>query len=96
MINRKQQVVINNTVSSQRNVRSGVPQGSVLGPSLFLFYVNDIIENIRSEIRLFADDVIMYSPLESASDVIKFQKMGREMDDDLQCWQMQYYVCWKI
>ena len=42
--------------SSEVSVTSGVPQGSVLGPGLFLFYMNDIPNNITSTIRLFADD----------------------------------------
>ena len=41
-------------------VMSGVPQGSVLGPSLFLFYINDIPDGITSTVRLFADDMIAY------------------------------------
>jgi len=42
---------------------SGVPQGSVLGPFLFLAYVNDISRNIESTIRLFADDCVIYKKL---------------------------------
>ena len=55
--NRKQRVSV---LSDTTDVTSGVPQGSVLGPILFLLYVNDINENVQSSIRLFADDSIIY------------------------------------
>jgi hypothetical protein len=54
--NRKQAVVIRGEKSEFKSILSGVPQGSVLGPLLFLIYINDIVENIESDIKLFADD----------------------------------------
>jgi len=54
---RTQTVILNNSVSTTVNVTSGVPQGSVLGPTLFLLYINDIVDCIRhSQVTLFADD----------------------------------------
>ena len=59
---RKQKVVIRNTSSSLMKVQAGVPQGSVLGPLLFLVYINDIAESLLSLTRLFADDSsLLYS-----------------------------------
>ena len=55
-------VLIEGEASSEIHVTSGVPQGSVLGPCLFLFYINDIPDNITSTVRLFADDHNVYSP----------------------------------
>ena len=52
--------VVEGETSSEVPVTSGVPQGSVLGPCLFLFYINDIPNNITSTLRLFADDTLMY------------------------------------
>ena len=60
--------------SSLCNVTSGVPQGSVLGPVLFLIYVNDIGLNIHSEIRLFADDILLYQPIRTPDDHLKLQE----------------------
>ena len=58
--NRKQRVSVNGALSDITYVTAGVPQGSVLGPILFLLYINDINENVQSSIRLFADDRIIY------------------------------------
>jgi hypothetical protein len=57
---RKQVVVVEGEKSDSINVESGVPQRSVLGPSLFLFYINNMPGGIRSKVRLFADDTIVY------------------------------------
>ena len=57
---RSQQVVINGKKSSISSVFSGVPQGTVLAPLLFLCFINDIAKNISSSIRLYADDILIY------------------------------------
>ena len=59
--NRRQRVVVGNDVSDLEYVGSGVPQGSVLGPVLFLLYINDIPDCVDSQCRLFADDTKIYS-----------------------------------
>ena len=60
LANRTQAVVIKGKTSTYLNVPSGVPQGSVLGPLLFLIYINDIVKDIESTIKLFADDTSIY------------------------------------
>ena len=60
LYNRSQQVVVDGAKSSTCKTTSGVPQGSVLGPILFLRYIKDITINIYSEIRLFAEDTLLY------------------------------------
>ena len=65
---RTQAVVINNQSSSTKNVTSGIPQGSVLGPILFLMYINDISENIDSFIKIFADDTKIFKAITCKSD----------------------------
>ena len=57
---RSQKVVLDGQASDPVPVLSGVPQGSVLGPVLFLIFINDLSENIRSSVRLFADDGVLY------------------------------------
>ena len=66
--NRSQVVSVNGTHSSPRPVPSGVPQGSLLGPVLFLLYINDITDHIQSTVRLFADGSIVYREITNTCD----------------------------
>jgi hypothetical protein len=61
LTDRSQEVVVDGCSSSPCRVTSGVPQGSVIGPALFLIYINDLPDNISSEVRLFADDTVIYN-----------------------------------
>ena len=65
---RKQRVVVGGEHSTWTNVVSGVPQGTVLGPLLFLTYINDLPDNIHSTVRLFADDCVLYREIKNESD----------------------------
>ena len=56
--NRKHRVVLNGSCSDYSEIESGVPQGSVLGPLLFLIYIDDLERNIKSNINFFADDTM--------------------------------------
>ncbi len=60
LANRTQTIVLEGEKSKIANVHSGVPQGSVLGPCLFFFYINDLPDNLRTNVRLFSDDTIVY------------------------------------
>ena len=59
--NRKQRVVLNGMESKWGEIRAGVPQGSVLGPLLFLIYINDLEDGIKSNVKFFADDTSLFS-----------------------------------
>ena len=64
---RQQRVVLNGETSSWLNVTAGVPQGSVLGPHLFLVYINDLPDEITSSCKIFADDTSLFSKIENKS-----------------------------
>ena len=58
--NRKQRVLLNGKNSEWKEISAGVSQGSVLGPLLFLVYINDLVVNVRCDIKLFADDTSLF------------------------------------
>ena len=70
LTDRKQRVVIESAHSKWRTIKAGVPQGSILGPLFFIIFINDIVTEIHSSIKLFADDTSLYvivdNPRESA------------------------------
>ena len=59
--NRSQVVVVDGVKSDIKPILAGVPQGSRLGPLLWILYVNDIVENLESEVLLFADDTCLFA-----------------------------------
>ncbi|MEW8547283.1 MAG: reverse transcriptase domain-containing protein, partial [Candidatus Thiodiazotropha sp.] len=71
--NRKQRVIINGISSDWRNVTSGIPQGSVLGPILFLIFINDMPKAIQCLVKLFADDAKLYQIVKSDQDRVDLQ-----------------------
>ena len=70
---RRQRVMLNGGSSDWRNVVSGVPQGSVLGPVLFIIYVNDMPDQLRKFCKIFADDAKIYSAAGERSDQEELQ-----------------------
>jgi len=66
-------VVVTGQESAWRDVISGVPQGSVLGPILFLIYINDIVDNLNCPAYLFADDMKIFSGASSRMDSVRLQ-----------------------
>ena len=71
---RHMRVMVDGEVSQEAEVTSGVPQGTVLGPLLFLCHINDLPEAVSSSVRLFADDCLLYRIIKSISDHVKLQE----------------------
>ena len=85
---REQQVTIAGDKSSTAKVTSGVPQGTVLGPLMFLLYINDIGNDITSKIRLFADDSLLYLAISTKDDCKRLQQDLDRMVNCTKTWQM--------
>ena len=68
---------------------SGVPQGSVLGPVLFLIFINNLLDNIRSSVRLFADDCVLYRNIHSLQDCLTLQEDFTSLGQWEANWQMR-------
>ena len=88
---RQQQVLLDGVTSSQAEVLSGVPQGTVLGPLLFLAFINDMPEVTTSETRLFADDGLLYREIKTEADSAELQKDLNAREDWEQTWQMHFH-----
>jgi len=72
--NHHQSVIVNGSLYKHIPVSSGVPQGSVLGPLLFLIYINDLPMNVESKVRLLADDTALYVTISTSSQSEILQK----------------------
>ena len=74
---RQQRVVIDSEFSSWESVRSGVPQGSVLGPILFVLFINDIVHEVssNSKILLYADDMKLWRKIDTIDDQIALRQI---------------------
>ena len=68
LTDREQRVVLDGISSNLVKVTSGVPQGSVIGPLLFLIYINDLSKEIDSKVRVFADDTVIYREIKGSED----------------------------
>lgn len=89
---RKQRVVINGKSSSWREVTSGVPQGSVLGPLLFIIYINDLDEGLLSLISKFADDTKLGIDASDEAAIKQAQEALRKIGQWSEDWQMPFNV----
>ncbi|KAI8518891.1 hypothetical protein Bbelb_021480 [Branchiostoma belcheri] len=89
LLGRSQTVVLDGERSDPMPVTSGVPQGTVLGPILFLAYINDLPEHaVSAKVRLFADDCILQMPIYDKSDCAKLQ----EDIDNISLWERRWLM----
>ena len=87
---RSQTVVLNGNSSDELQVSSGVPQGSVLGPILFLLYINDLPDSLQSQVRLFADDTAVYLTVQGQADSKKLQNDLDILQEWEREWDMEF------
>ena len=87
--NSKQKVVLNGHHSKWANIEAGVPQGSFLGPLLFLIYINDLPGNVISNPKLFANDTSLFSVISDKH--LSASKLNQDLNR-LNNWAFQ----WKI
>ena len=83
-------VVVDGESSSEAKVLSGVPQGTVLGPLLFLVHINDLPEWVSSRVRLFADDCLLYRVIRSIKDQEELQKDLKSLEKWAADWGMRF------
>ena len=89
---RSQKVVVDGVTSESVPVTSGVPQGSVLGPILFLIFINDMPQYTKhSQVRLFADDTIVYLTVTAVDDCEKLQEDLKRLEKWEEEWQMEFH-----
>ena len=74
LYDRKQRVCLNGVYSNTVTIEHGVPQGSIFGPLLFLIYINDIVSDITSNVKLFADDTSLSMVVEKSYNNCRYLK----------------------
>ena len=81
--NRRLQVVLDGKSSQEYSVKAGVPQGSILGPKLFLLNINDLPDDFICNIDIYVDDTTLYCKFDQASDLWQQLELASELESDL-------------
>ena len=81
--NRQLRVVLDGKSSQEYPVNAGVPKGSILGPTLFLLYINDLPDNVICNIAIYADDTTLYCKCDQASDLWQQLELASELESNL-------------
>ena len=93
-------MVLDGKSSQKYPVNAGVPQGSILGPALFLLYIDDLADDVICDIAIYADDTTLCCKCDQASDLRQQLELASELESDLwdtglgqkvACW----FQCWK-
>ena len=77
------QVVLDGKSSQEYPINVGVSQGFILGPTLFLLYINDLPDDVICDIAIYADDTTLYSKCDRASDLWQQLELSSELESDL-------------
>ena len=88
---RQHKVCVNGKFSATADVTSGIPQGSVLGPTLFVLYINDLPECVENEVYLFADDTKIYCKIVDAIDAINLQEDLGKLEQWSNKWLLSFH-----
>ena len=81
--NRRLRVVLDGKSSQEYPVNAGVPLGSILSPTLFLLYINDVSDDVICNTAIYADDTTLYSNCDQASDLWQQLELASELEFDL-------------
>ena len=101
LVGRTQEVVVNGVKSKAAPVVSGIPQGSVIGPLLFVIYINDLLDNIECSGYMFADDTKIFRKITSKGDAETLQSdfkvtggLVNNLETPVQCREMPCVKYW--
>ena len=90
LTNRKRKVVVDGEESDSVTVDSGIPQGTVLGPLLFLCHINDLPDAVKSTVRLFADDCLLYHSIRNRDDHLALERDLGQLETWAHTWGMLF------